>query len=104
MARDFPTALASEFVPQTDTRCFLFADASILVPTNCSLHRARQDLTGSRIDPLEALCRRLNAADFLVSHTTQERFVNVLSDVWLAHFSPTPTGMLRPTNNFFVGH
>jgi hypothetical protein len=33
------------------------------------------------------LCRGLNAHDF--SHATQERFVNVLCDVWQAHFGST---------------
>jgi hypothetical protein len=39
------------------------------------------------------------ARDFSLG--TQERFVNVLCDVWQAHFSSTPTGTLRPTNYFF---
>jgi len=31
----------------------------------------------------------------------KERFVDVLCEVWQAHFSSTPTGTLRPTNHVF---
>jgi hypothetical protein len=52
---------------------------------------------------LKESCLGLNVRDF--SHVTQERFVNVLRDVWQAHFSSTLTGTLRPsTNYFFLGH
>jgi hypothetical protein len=75
-----------------------------LRPASSHLQTARgigvARISGEVESIFKELCRGLNARDFL--HVTQERFDTVLSDVWKAHFSSSPTGTLRPANHFFL--
>jgi hypothetical protein len=56
-------------------------------------HPTGQDIEDIK-STLEELCRDLNGRDF--SFTTQELFIDVLSDTWRAHLASEPTGTLFP--------
>jgi hypothetical protein len=76
--------------------------ASSHLPTARGIGLAR--ISGEVESTLKELCRGMNARDS--SHASQECLVNVLCDVWQAHFGSTVLQQVRsiPTNYFLQGH
>jgi hypothetical protein len=65
--------------------------SNILELLKGSWHPSREEIEDIK-SIFDELCGGLNARDF--SPATQERFVNVLSEVWEAHSTSAPTGTL----------